>query len=414
LVVEEQKSAWIDITGPIFTKRLLQDPYAYYRALRSEAPVHYDRHSGEVILTRYRDVVTALKDPRLSSRRVVETGIPVPNFFLWAMRPVSGLLARQMLFSDPPDHTRLRGLANRAFTPRAVQVMRPTVERIADELLQRVDDSPEVDLIRDYAVWLPLLVIAEMLGVPTQHRAAFKVWSDDLALFIGGSTRPLPVVLSRAARGVFQLRRYFRGLLRQRRRSAPVDDLLGALIAVEEKGDTLTEDELLANAILLLAAGHETTTNLIGNGMLALLRHPDQLQLLRTQRELMGSAVEELLRYESPVQWTGRVTLEPVEIDGYRVAAGQTVAIGVGAANRDPAQFTEPDRLDVRRRDNSHLAFGHGIHFCLGSALARLEGEVALGALLDHYPEIRLADGPIHWHENFTLRGLKSLPVRVG
>jgi hypothetical protein len=329
------------------------------------------------------------------------------------MRPVSDMLGRQMLFSDPPDHTRLRSLAARAFTPRVVQRMRERIEQIALELLDAKRGAPVVDLVHDYAVWLPLLVIAEMLGVPTKDRARFKVWSDDLALFIGGSTRPLPVVLARAARGVFHLQRYFRALIRARRRAAPQDDLLGALLAVEEQGDMLTEDELLANAILLLAAGHETTTNLIGNGMYALLRHPDQLELLRREPGLTGSAVAELLRYDSPVQWTGRVALEELEIGGVCVPAGQAIAIGLGAANRDPAQFPDPDRLDLRRPDNSHLAFSHGIHYCLGAALARLEGEIAIGCLLARCPELRLVDEMHQWQENFTLRGMKSLRVAV-
>jgi len=394
-----------------FTRELLQDPYPHYERLRRETPVYLDRESGELVLTRYQDVVGALKDPRLSSRRVADRGIPVPDIFLALMRPVSGMLGRQMLFSDPPDHTRLRSLVARAFTPRMVQRMRERIEQIACELLDAKDGAPVVDLVHDYAVWLPLLVIAEMLGVPTKDRARFKVWSDDLALFIGGSTRPLHVVLARAGRGVFHLQRYFRALIRARRRAAPQDDLLGALLAVEEQGDMLTEDELLANAILLLAAGHETTTNLIGNGMYALLRHPDQLTLLRREPALMGAAVTELLRYDSPVQWTGRVALEELTIGDVRVPKGQTLAIGVGAANRDPAQFPDPDRLDIRRADNSHLAFSHGIHYCLGAALARLEGEIAISTLLTRYPELRLLDETPQWQENFTLRGMKCLRV---
>lgn len=399
--------------GRLFTAELLQDPYPHYHRLRCETPAYLDHHSGELVITRYRDVVAALKDPRLSSRRVADKGIPVPDVFLWLMRPVSGMLGRQMLFSDPPDHTRLRSLAARAFTPRVVQRMRERVEEIANGLLDATRGAPTVDVVRDYAVWLPLLVIAEMLGVPTRDRARFKVWSDDLALFIGGSTRPLPIVLTRAARGVFHLQRYFRALIRARRRAAPQDDLLGALLAVEEQGDVLTEDELLANAILLLAAGHETTTNLIGNGMYALLQHPDQLELLRREPELIGSAVTELLRYDSPVQWTGRVALEELQLAGARVPPGQTIALGLGAANRDPEQFPDPDRLDIRRMDNAHLAFSQGIHYCLGAALARLEGEIAISTLLARYPELRLLDPTPKWQENFTLRGMKSLRLRV-
>jgi cytochrome P450 len=315
-----------------------------------------------------------------------------------------------MLFSDPPDHTRLRGLANKAFTPRVIEGMRTRIQEIVDELLAPLDRPGEVDLVREFTGIFPVTVIAEMLGVHVRDRARFKVWSDDLALFIGGTTLPLPVVLGRAARGMLGLQRYFRGLVRERRGN-PGQDLLGALIAAEERGDQLTEDELLANASLILAAGHETTTNLIGNGILTLLRHPDQLQLLREEPDLIESAVEELLRFESPVQWTGRVALEDLEINDLQVPQGQRLAMGLGAANRDPTQFPEPDRLDLRRAENRHVAFGHGIHFCLGAALARMEGQIAIGTLVRRFPGLRLGSGPIRWQENFTLRGLKSLPL---
>jgi hypothetical protein len=250
-----------------------------------------------------------------------------------------------------------------------------------------------------------------LLGVPTKDRKRFKTWSDDLALFVGGSTLPLPLILARAGRGVFHLRQYFRSLVRRRRSGPPVDDLLGALLAAEGRGDSLTEDELLANAILLLAAGHETTTNLIGNGTLALLRHPDQLALLRQEPNLMDSAITELLRYDSPVQWSARRALEDVEIGDLHIPARSSVTVGLGAANRDPAQFPDPDRLDLRRGATAHLAFGSGIHYCLGAALARLEGQIALGTLLARYPELRLTDTRPQWQKNFTLRGMKSLRV---
>jgi cytochrome P450 len=369
------------------------------------------------VLTRYADVVAALKHPRLSSRQVLESGLPVPPLLRWALGPINRVLGRQMLFSDPPDHTRLRSLASRAFTPRRLEALRPRVEAVAEELLDRKERSGRADLIGDFAVWLPLIVIAELLGVPVRHRQRFKTWSDDLAQFIGGTTRPMPGVLLRAARSLFQFRAYFGREIRRRRGrpgdDAPGDDLLGALIAAEEQGDALTEEELLANCVLLLAAGHETTTNLIGNGLHALLRHPEQADLLRREPGLIGSAVEELLRFDSPVQWTGRVAAVELEIAGRRVPAGQTVAMGIGAANRDPAQFPEPDRLDLRRAENRHLAFGQGIHFCLGAALARLEGQVAVSAVLRRYPDLRLADERPEWHDNFTLRGLKSLRVHL-
>lgn len=397
-----------------FTSELHQYPYPHYDRVRAETPVFRDPYSGEVVLTRYRDVVAALKDARLSSRRVAEAGLPGSGGPMgWLLRPVSGVLGRQMLFSDPPDHTRLRGLANKAFTPRVVQTMRGRVQEMAGQLLDRVQHRSSFDVIGDYAVWLPILVIAEMLGVPAQDRRRFKTWSDDLALFIGGTTLPMPLVMARAARGVSGFRRYFRALIRKRRKAAPVDDLLGALIAAEEQGDTLTEEELLANAMLILAAGHETTTNLIGNGMYALLQHRDQMERLRNEPCCIESAVEEFLRYDSPVQWTGRVATEDLEIAGETIRAGELLAIGIGAANRDPAQFVEPDRLDICRSPNPHVAFSHGIHFCLGAALARLEGQIAIAALLSRYPQMSVAKQPLHWHPNYTLRGLKTLALRV-
>jgi len=395
----------------IFTAELIENPYPVYRRLREEASFHFDVGTGELLITRYADVAAALKHPRLSAQRGAEAGFPMPAFLHGLMRPVTRMLSRQMLFSDPPDHTRLRSLASRAFVPRVVEGMRRRIQGIADELLDAADGRGPVDLIGTYAAWLPVVVIAEMLDVPMQNQTRIKLWSDDLALFIGGSTMPLPAVLLRAARGVFQLRRTFRQVVRQRRRGPGRDDLLGALLAAEERGDTLTEEELVANSVLLLAAGHETTTNLIGNGVLALLRHPDQLDLLRREPELIESAVEELLRYDSPVQWTGRVALEDLEINGGRVREGQAVAISLGAANRDPDQFSDPERLDIRRAEARHLAFSHGIHFCLGAALARLEGQIAIQTLLRRFPDLRLAGGEPEWRGNFTLRGLERLPV---
>ncbi len=396
----------------IFTRSMLQAPYPVYERLRREQPVYLDPYSGELLLTRYADAVAALKHPRLSSRGVAEGGLPLPALVRRLARPVTRILSRQILFSDPPDHTRLRSLANRAFTPRAVEGMRARVQHLADELLDRLERTTPVDLIERFAAWLPVMVIAEMLGSRLENHARIRLWSDDLALFIGGSTRPRWVVLLRGARGMIGLRRFFERCIREQR-ARPADNILTGLIAAEQEGDHLDADELLANAILLLAAGHETTTNLIGNGLLALLQHPQQYALLREHPEHLPAAVEELLRWDSPVQWTGRVALEEVEIGGHPVPAGQVIAIGLGAANRDPAQFPDPHRLDLLRRENRHLSFGHGAHFCLGAALARLEGEVAIGTLLRRFPGLRLA-GPLpEWRENFTLRGLKNLRVTL-
>jgi len=397
----------------LFTTGLLADPYPDYHRLRRENRAHLDPHFNEVLLTGYADAAAALRHPQLSSRRVAEEGLPIPEALLWLVRPVTQSLARQMLFSDPPDHTRLRGLAARAFTPRVVEGMRTRIQALTDELLDHMDRPGPVDLIPAFARPLPLLVIAEMLGVDARAQRSFKIWSEDLALFIGGSTLPQAVVLTRGARGMMGMRRYFRAEVRRRRArpGGPGDDLLGALVAAEDAGDRLTEEELLANCALLLAAGHETTTNLIGNGVLSLLRHPDQAAALREDPALVEGAVEEVLGYESPVQWTGRVALEAVRINDLEFPAGRRFAICLGAANRDPEQFPEPDRFDIRRAENRHLAFSHGIHFCLGAALARLEGQIALGTLFRRFPNLRLTGGRLEFQANFTLRGLKSLPV---
>jgi hypothetical protein len=263
--------------------------------------------------------------------------------------------------------------------------------------------------VRDLAIPLPMIVIAEVLGVPLSDRGRFKAWSTDVANSLGGPFQA-PDVLDRARQSSNEIADYFREQIAERRQ-APRDDLLSALCAAEEQGDLLSEDELIATCILLLVAGNETTTNLIGNGLLALLRHPDQLELLRDDPSLVEGAVEELLRYDGPVQATGRFVLEDVEVNGHPVSSGQQVVTIIGAANRDPEVFTDPERLDITRRDNHHLAFGHGIHYCLGAPLARLEGQVALLALVQRFPHLRLAAERPEWRDNLILRGLASLPV---
>lgn len=402
----------VPIRIPVFTPEFIQEPYPIYRRLREEAPFYTDPGSGELILSRYAEASAALRHPGFSTRRVAESMVPIPDLARPVMQPVLRTLTRMMLFSDPPDHTRLRGLANRAFTPRVVQGLRERIRAVTEELLDAADWRRPVELMGTLAAWLPLVVIAELLGVEARDRARLKLWSDDLAQLVGGSTEPAGLVLARAGRGVFRLHRHLRRVVRERR-GRPGEDLLSALIAAEERGETLSEEELLANAMLLLAAGHETTTNLIGNGMLALLRHPEESERLRGELGLIESAVEELLRYDSPVQVTGRVALEDLEINGCPVRAGQHVAIALGSANRDPAQFPEPDRLDLGRTENRHLAFGQGIHFCLGAALARLEGQVAIGTVLERFPDLRLAERAIPRRDNYSLRGVRELWVEA-
>ena len=377
------------------------DPYPFYRRLREQDPVH-QTPLGFFVLTRFEDVQTVLRDPRYG-REGME------KLFTDVYGEVEQL-PRSMLFRDPPDHTRLRALVSKAFTPRVIEQMREHIQGIVDRLLDRVQGAQHMDVIDDLAYRLPVTVISEMLGVPEGDHEAMRGWSSDIARSLDAFGLPSDqeiVERGRVARRA--VGDYFRRLVPERR-GRPGDDLLSQLIAAEEQGDRLTEGELLATCVLLYIAGHETTVNLIGNGLLALLRHPDQMRRLRDDPGLITGAVEELLRYDSPVQRTARLTHEDVELGGKRIDKGTMVVACIGAANRDPAQFTEPDRLDVGRRDVRHLSFGFGIHFCLGAPLARVEGQIALGAMLRRLPPLSLAGEPT-WRESSILRGLKSLPV---
>jgi len=384
------------------------DPYPIYRRLREEDPVHWSELMDAWVLARYDDIVAVLTDPRYSAdRRQAQN-----RFVQQAMQRQEEFgpfgRAQTMLTSDPPEHTRLRKLVSKAFTPRRVEGMRPRIQSIVDHLLDDVQGRGEMDVIWDLAYPLPVIVIAEMLGVPPEKRDTFKRWSTDLAATVG----PLIAdnMIDQARKSVEALAEYFRGVIRERRRQ-PREDLVSGLIAAEEQGQALGEDEVLATCILLLVAGNETTTNLIGNGTLALIRNPDQMERLRNDPSLIRTAVEELLRYDGPVQGTGRVAMEELEIDGHQVRQGQIVFTLLGAANHDPAQFPDPDRLDLGRQPNEHIAFGDGIHFCLGAALARAEGQIAIQTLLERIPNPRLAGDDLKWGGTFILRGLKSLPV---
>lgn len=387
---------------------VLADPYPFYARLRSADPVHWD---GECwVLTRYAEVAAALHDPRLSAARTGWEVGELPDGEREALASLLGRLSRWMGFLDPPDHTRLRGLVHKAFTPRVIEALRPHAQRIVDGVLDRVRETQCMDVIRDLAYPLPVIVIAEMLGLPVEDRERLKGWSDDLAGFVGQFDFPREK-LPRLARSLVELKAYLGEVAAERRRR-PGSDLISGLLAAEEKGDVLDKEELLANCVLLLFAGHETTTELIGNGLTALLRHPEQLAKLRADPSLIGSAVEELLRYDSPAQITVRAAREDLETGGKRIREGESVILMLGAANRDPGQFPEPDRLEIARRENPHVAFGRGIHFCLGAALARLEGQIAIGAVIRRLPGIRLASDTLEWKPSQALRGLRALPVR--
>jgi len=322
-----------------------------------------------------------------------------------------GTIGLSMLDRDPPDHTRLRGLASKAFTPRVVEALRPRIQQIVDGLLERIEPQGEMDLIEEFAYPLPVIVICEMLGVPLADHERFKGWSLDLARGLDSvMLGPDSEVAQRSGKARHALAGYFRELIAERRAS-PRSDLLSALIAAEEAGDRLSENELLATCILLLVAGHETTVNLIGNGTMALLRHPDQLRRLREDPGLIASAVEELLRYDGPVQRTARTPTADVTVGGRTIGKGEMVMPFIGAADRDPAQFPHPDRLDITRADNRHIAFGLGIHFCLGAPLARVEGQIAIGTLVRTLPKLALATDTPEYRQSLTLRGLQALPL---
>jgi cytochrome P450 len=395
----------------LFDPEFKANPYPTYARLRSEAPVHrvvLPDGRGVWLVTRYEDVSTVLKDERfvkdwrkaMTPEQLAQIP-PIPE----VMKP----LARNMLDTDPPDHERLRSLVQKAFTPRLIERMRPRVQAIADALLDAVQERGEMDLIDDYAFPLPITVIAELLGVPAEDRNKFREWSN--AAVSGDTTQEyLEKILLPHMQAFTD---YLRAMFEEKRKN-PKDDLISGLVRAEEAGNTLSEDELLGMVFLLLIAGHETTVNLIGNGVLALLQHPDQLQKLRDDPSLIKPAIEELLRYDGPVETsTERFAREDVAIGGTVIPKGEMVMIVLASADHDPERFTAPDALDITRAHNRHLAFGKGIHFCLGAPLARMEGQIAIGTLLRRMPELRLADPPesLTWRPGMVLRGLKGLPV---
>lgn len=385
-----------------------RDPYPAYARVReargiSRSPL------GLFVASRYEDVALLLRDARFSANRSHAAPFRLIRWMNRDAPDFLNLIDRNLLNLDAPDHTRIRALVNKAFTPRRVSALRPRIEALVEELLGGARARGELELVRDLAHPLPVIVIAELLGVPAADRDAFRDWSHGVAQIID----PLNAErgMARARDAAAALAAYFRGMLAQRR-AAPRDDLLSAMIAAEQDGRVLGEGDLLSLCTLLLAAGHETTTNLIGNAALALLRFPEQAERLRGDPALLPTAVEEFLRFDSPVQFTDRVALEDVEIGGQRIPRGRPVALLLAAANHDPAQFAAPHRLDVARADNRHLAFGGGPHFCLGAPLARLEAEVAIGGLLRHFPKLAGDPGSVRYRPSVLLRGPIALPLR--
>jgi cytochrome P450 len=393
----------------LFDQAVLANPYPLYQRLRTEDPVHWDPYLHAFVVTRYQDVVTVLH--RFSANRT-PTPEQLAAIGLESLSPIARVMVRQMLFLDAAAHTRLRGLAAHAFTPRRVAVLREHIADIAERLLDAVAPRGRMDVIADFAAPLPAIVTAEMLGVPVADHPRLKAWSADFAEVLGNFQHN-PERAARTLAATEAMTAYFRDAVREQR-ARPREGLIHALLTAEIDGDRLTEDEVVANCIITMVGGQETTTNLIGNGVLSLLRHPDQLACVRETPALIASAVEELLRYESPTQHTARVAPDDVELGGTPIRKRQGVIAVMGAANRDPERFADPDRLDLGRPDNRHLAFGWGAHFCFGAPLARIEGQLTFEAILRRLPHLRLEPGPLVWRENLALRGLTALPVAFG
>lgn len=390
------------------SREFIADPYPFYHRLRAADPMHLTP-IGLYVASRHADIVSILRDKRFGKdfigRMTRRSGPQILE------EPVYRSMSHWMLQLDPPDHGRLRGLVVRAFTARRVEDMRPRIQAIVDEIIDRVEPRGAMDIIADFAFRLPVTVICDMLGIPEKEREVFFTSSRD-----GGRLLDLAPLSNAeiAQQNTFNLAmaEYFRRLFDLRRRE-PGDDLTTKLVQAEQDGDKLTNEELIANVILLFGAGHETTVNLIGNGLLALHRNPDQLRLLQNDPSLIANAIEELLRYDSSVQVTGRTTLEDVDdIGGIPLAKGQSVVCLLGSANRDPAVYADPDRLDITRADVRPLSFGGGIHYCVGAQLARIEGEIAIATLLRRLPNLRLDDPDRpDWRQTFVLRGLNKLPA---
>lgn len=395
-------------TGPysLGSANAIADPYPLYHAIRSCSPVYYDLQLERWLITGYREVESVLRDARFSSKGAARLSRPEQQGNHSAL---SQNLARNMIRNDPPEHTRLRNHVNRAFTPRLVEHLKPQIQALTDSLLDRVQSSGEMEVRADLAYPLPIAVISALLGVDLEMADQLRHWTDTLSNLLG-DPKPTAEMFEAANRSVIGRDEYILGVADQRR-SQPRNDLISALVSPGENNESLSNADICSICGVILSAGHETSANLIINGILALLRNPVQFARLRDEPELIKPAVEEFLRYDSPVQWNGRLAREDVEIAGVVIQRGDTVTIGHAAANRDPAQFADPDALDISRYPNQHLAFGHGIHYCVGAALARAETAIAISTVLRRMPRLRLTGSNLQWKPGLLVRRLASLPV---
>jgi hypothetical protein len=398
------------VGGPAF----LQDPYPAYAAMREAGPIHWsdDFFDGAWVLARHADVDAVLRDDTRFSARRTGGWVGQGEQQRGELRVFQALFARAMLFVDGQDHTRLRQLLNAGFRPSALQALAPRIEARVRERLDAVDAAAGFDFMQAVAGPLPAEVIAMLMGIGEPDHERFAAWTEGLAAFIG-ALRPTPELGRRAQRCLVEMSEFFAALLRQRR-GAPGEGLVGRLLQGEAEGRVQGGAELLAQCAMLLFAGHETTRNLLGNGLLALLQHRDQWQLLQREPERVGDAVRELLRYDSPVQYTGRRVAQDMLLHGVRLRRGDLVVALIGAANRDPLRYEDPDRLDVTRRPGGLLSFGRGAHVCIGAALTQMEGEAVLRQVLRRWPGLRLADRAPRWNGNPVYRGVLALPVRAG
>jgi cytochrome P450 len=395
---------------PLSLSRLLEpeilaDPYPLYHELRRQTPVYFDPYLHAFVVTRYDDVATVLTSYSANRTHAPEK---VTALGLGHLAPIAAVMVKQMLFLDPPAHQRTRRLASVVFTPKRVELLRDHIAQITDSMLQRVRERGRMDVMADLANPLPAIVTAEMLGVPASDHRQLKVWSQDFAEMLGNFQHN-PGRVDQVLRSLEEMTAYFRAAIDIQRGESGAG-LAHALATAEVDGDRLSEDEVVANLIVIMVGGQETTSNLIGNGLLTLLRNPEEADRLRADPSLIPSAVEELLRYESPSQHTARLAPDDVELGGVPIRRKQAVIAVMGAANRDPERFADPDRLDFERPDNRHLAFGWAAHFCFGASLARVEAQVVLEGLLGLH-DLRLQPGPLEWRSNLGLRGLSALNV---
>jgi cytochrome P450 len=396
----------------VFSDEILQDPYPTYARLLEEGPLHYvDVGSKWAVWSvfSHAECSAMAKDPRCSAKRAQQQLLALPLSRQAEFSELARMLGLWLIFMDPPEHTRLRKLLNKGFSPAAIEALRPQVEAIVDRMLKPLEHGSEVELMREFANPMPVRIICEMLGIPQELNETFVNWSRAIALFRGSPDRNIEQAKA-AQDALIELTEFFRRTVAERKKNKG-NDLISLLIDIEEEGEVLTEEELYAQCIALLFAGHETTRNLIGNGMYTLLKHPQETAELRENPDMIRTTVEELLRYESPVQFTARVLKEDIEICGQRIPRRWTILCMLGAANRDPKRFKEPNKLDLKRLNNQHLAFSAGPHACIGGQLARLEGQIAIQNLVQRFPNMKLTGPKPVWASTFGFRGLKSLPV---